>query len=96
MDDTQIGAAIAALRAGSGLHQSEFAVVIGISQVDVSRIEKGNRRLRLTELIKLAEHFGFSIDEFLTGGAPNNSSELYRLRDAVAGIHEVMAKFANR
>lgn len=64
-----IGARLRRLRKDRGLTQSDLACQIGIQQSDLSRIEKGEYRVSLDNLIKILNVFGVQIGEFF-GQAP--------------------------
>lgn len=61
------------------LKQAELAEKIGISTVTLSRYENGEREPRVTELRKMSEIFGCTIDELVgknpTQPLPNISPE---------------------
>lgn len=61
------------------LKQAELAEKIGISTVTLSRYENGEREPRVTELRKMSEIFGCTIDELVgknpTEPLPNVSPE---------------------
>lgn len=64
-----IGARLRRLRKERGLTQSELACQIGIQQSDLSRIEKGEYRVSLDNLIRILNVFDVQIGEFF-GQAP--------------------------
>lgn len=57
--------AIKQYREAAGLKQAELAEKIGISTVTLSRYENDGREPRATDLLKMAELFGCSVDELL-------------------------------
>jgi transcriptional regulator with XRE-family HTH domain len=65
LDLKAIGARIRALR-GATL-QEEFAPKLGISQGQLSKIERGNLAPSLEALLKIAQHFEKSLDWIVTG-----------------------------
>ena len=60
-----IGSRIRQLR--EGMHQEELAAVLGISQGQLSKIERGRLGPSADNLIMLVEQFGKSADWILTG-----------------------------
>lgn len=52
-------------REAAKLKQTELAEKIGISTVTLSRYENGEREPRVTELRKMSELFGCTIDELV-------------------------------
>lgn len=60
-----IGLRIRQLR--EGIHQDELAESLGISQGQLSKIERGNLGPSVDIVIRLAERFGKSADWILTG-----------------------------
>ena len=52
-------------REAAGLKQAEMAEAIGISTMTLSRYESGTREPRATELLKMSELFGCTVDELL-------------------------------
>lgn len=71
--------AIKKFRENAKLKQAELAEKIGISTVTLSRYENGEREPRATELLKMSELFGCTVDELLgknpTQPLPNVSPE---------------------
>lgn len=57
--------AIKKYREAAGLKQAEMAEAIGISTMTLSRYESGTREPRATELLKMSELFGCTVDELL-------------------------------
>ena len=62
----QIGKRIVQLRKQKGYSQEDLAKVLSIPRSSVAQIELGNRNVSVTELIKLSELLGFSMDKFLS------------------------------
>ena len=58
--------AIKKYREAAGLKQAEMAEAIGISTMTLSRYESGTREPRATELLKMSELFGCTVDELLS------------------------------
>lgn len=61
----QIGSRIAKLRKLKGYSQEDLARFLEIPRSSVAQMELGNRNVLVTELIKLSEALGFSLDKFL-------------------------------
>lgn len=57
--------AIKKYREAAGLKQAEMAEAIGISTMTLSRYESSTREPRATELLKMSELFGCTVDELL-------------------------------
>lgn len=69
MDRTlkQFGANVRAAREAKGWTQEVLAQEAGLATVQISRIERGVREIRLTTLIKLRSSLGVSADALLAG-----------------------------
>ncbi|MEJ8303431.1 helix-turn-helix transcriptional regulator [Saccharibacillus sacchari] len=67
-DMTKIGLNIARLRKESGMTQMELADRLGISYQAVSSWERGSTMPDISKLPLLADSFGVSIDDILSGG----------------------------
>jgi transcriptional regulator with XRE-family HTH domain len=65
MDSKKIGSLVKDLREERGILQDGLAGLLGISRSAVVNIENGNRKLSATELIRMAEIFGLSIDQLV-------------------------------
>jgi transcriptional regulator with XRE-family HTH domain len=63
-----IGQRIRAMRGQRGLTQTELADVLGLTQSNVSAMERGDRGVTIHQAVKLAKVLKVSIDEILTGG----------------------------
>lgn len=50
------------LREAKGLSQTQLANELGISQQAYARYEKGDRKPKISTLIKLADYFDVSVD----------------------------------
>ena len=72
-----IGAQLRRLRTERGLTQTELACQIGIQQSDLSRIEKGEYRVSLDNLVKILGVFDVQIGDFF-GQAPARQPALSR------------------
>lgn len=53
------------IRKDNDYNQIEIAKVLGITQVQYSRYETGERLIPITHLIKLAEYYNVSVDYLL-------------------------------
>ncbi len=62
---------IKTLRTKRGISQLELAKKLGISRPSYIAIEQGKRELTLSEAQKLADIFGFDLDEMKSGLVPN-------------------------
>ena len=58
--------AIKQFREARGLKQTELAEKIDISTVTLSRYENGEREPRASELVKMAQLFGCTVDDLLS------------------------------
>lgn len=73
-DDALVGARVREARARSGFNQAQIAAALDIPRSAVSLLEAGERSLASTELARLAQIFGWSVEELLFGhAAPPNS-----------------------
>ena len=57
---------IRAIRVERNLSQKELAEKVGLSQVNVSRYEKGQRKLEIQTAARIAEALGCTVDELIT------------------------------
>lgn len=62
----EVGKRIKKIREASGLNQIQVAKFIGVDQSYISKIENGERQLRLDLLEKLANLFGYSMTNLMT------------------------------
>ena len=62
LTNVEIGKRIIYYRKLKGLSQKELAMILDISRPVLAQIELGNRKISATELIKLANNLGFSLD----------------------------------
>lgn len=99
MENAAIGANIRAYREASGESQKDLANSMRAdgfrtwSQATVWATEAGDRPLRATELIALAEHYGFSLDEFVQVASPIEGISTARIRAALRQI-QILAENA--
>lgn len=57
----QIGAAIKSRRASRGITQSDLEIMTGISQANISRIEKGSRDAGISTYLRIFEALGIDL-----------------------------------
>ncbi|MCB9134265.1 MAG: ImmA/IrrE family metallo-endopeptidase [Anaerolineales bacterium] len=62
---SQLGQRLQMFRKKQGLTQADAASVIGVARTTITAIEKGERRVKASELIKLAEAYGRQISDFV-------------------------------
>lgn len=65
IDLRQLGERLQKARKRQGLTQDDAAKVIDVARTTVTAIEKGERRVKASELLKLAEAYGREISEFV-------------------------------
>jgi Zn-dependent peptidase ImmA (M78 family)/DNA-binding XRE family transcriptional regulator len=65
IDLRALGELLQQARKKCGMTQSDAAKVIDVARTTIVAIEKGERRLKATELIKLARAYGRSVSEFV-------------------------------
>jgi transcriptional regulator with XRE-family HTH domain len=65
MDAKLFGPRLREFREGAGLSQKELAEKMGVRQVTISAWEVGTRGPDLPMLVKLAEFFGVTVNDFL-------------------------------
>jgi DNA-binding XRE family transcriptional regulator len=61
----QFGRNLAEARDWAGLTQTQLGRAVSLSQVDVSRLERGERCPRLDKVVKLAEAVGVQVRDLL-------------------------------
>lgn len=61
-----LGRVLVDLRTERGLSQEAFANVVGVHRAAVGFFERGERDIRFTTLVKLAEGLGMSVPELMT------------------------------
>jgi transcriptional regulator with XRE-family HTH domain len=66
IDWKAVGRRLRELR-GYDVHQVEFARLLGISQGQLSRYEKGKSEIGAEVLLQISQHFGKSMEWLLTG-----------------------------
>ena len=50
------------LRLGAGLNQTDVAALLGMQQNQYSRYERGEREMPMHMFVRLANHYGVSLD----------------------------------
>lgn len=70
-----IGQRLRAIRLAQGLSQEKLADLLGITQSNVSGLERGVRSLTIHQVAKLAAALGVSTDELLLGTSSNGRKQ---------------------
>lgn len=65
IDPYELGARLQEARRARGLTQEDVADRLGVARTTITAMEKGTRRIRPDEIIRLAELYGRSVNEFL-------------------------------
>lgn len=65
IDVHQLGIELQKARKQRGMTQEESAKLIGVARTTITAIEKGERQIRSTELVKLAHAYGRQIGDFV-------------------------------
>ena len=79
----QVGRRIKEMRMAHGVQQSQLAALIGISQTNLSNIERGRTGITLQNLFKIREALQCSMTDFFSdNGSASNGSSL-QITDAV-------------
>ncbi|MFL5962922.1 MAG: helix-turn-helix domain-containing protein [Gaiellaceae bacterium] len=63
----QFGANVRAARLARGWTQEDLAERTGLASVQISRIERGKREIRLTTLVRLVDVLDVGADQLLKG-----------------------------
>lgn len=64
-----------------GMSQTQLAELLGITQSNVSGLERGVRSLTIHQVAKLATALSVSTDELLLGRSPNGSKRDHQIQD---------------
>lgn len=83
LSKADIGARVRTLRDEQGLTQAKLAAAMGLTQSNVSAMERGDRGLTIHQAVKLARILHVTVDELLTGarsGSPTNGRRSYDRR----------------
>ena len=70
VDPRQLGQNLRHARVQRGLRQEDAANTIGVARTTITAIEQGQRRIKIDELIKLAEAYGRSVSDFVRPRPP--------------------------
>lgn len=65
LDYKKIGCEIKIRRIRTGITQTEFAELLGISQTHLSNVESGRVMLSLKTLLKIKRYFACTLDEII-------------------------------
>lgn len=76
-----VGQRLRAVRVAQGMSQTKLAELLGITQSNVSGLERGVRSLTIHQVARLATTLGVSTDELLLGKSPNGSKRAHQVRD---------------
>jgi transcriptional regulator with XRE-family HTH domain len=76
-----VGQRLRAIRLSQGMSQEKLAELLGITQSNVSGLERGVRSLTIHQVAKLAAAMGVSTDELLLGRSPNGSKRDHQIQD---------------
>ena len=74
-----LGHRIRELRRARNMDQSDLAIAVGLTQSQVSKVERGARKLSAEEALKFAQALQVSIEE-LYGHERNDSSDYHHPR----------------
>jgi transcriptional regulator with XRE-family HTH domain len=76
-----VGQRLRALRLSQGMSQEKLAELLGITQSNVSGLERGVRSLTIHQVAKLASALRVSTDELLLGASPNSRKQEHQAQD---------------
>lgn len=65
MDLSQLGQRLQQARKKQGLTQADSAKIIGVARTTIIAIEKGERQIKASELLKLSEAYGLQVSDFV-------------------------------
>lgn len=91
MDDYQrIGTRIRGIRENRGETQERLARLLGVTPEAVGHYERGRSRVSVTDLQRIADHYGVSLSYFLDRDTDNDraAAELKRLADQTERFRE--------
>lgn len=94
LDPRALGAELQKARKRRGLTQAEAAEIIDVARTTMTAIEKGARRIRADELIKLARAYGREVSELVRSRPQIEPFQVqfrgpvHRLKEPEAGIDE--------
>ena len=87
IDPQTLGLRLTEARKARGITQEQAALHLGMSRPTFIALEKGTRRATPEEVVKLAEHYGRSVHEFVRQGPPAVDLEPH-LRAAIGSVSE--------
>ena len=76
-----VGQRLRAVRTAQGMSQEKLARLLGITQSNVSGLERGVRSLTIHQVAKLALTLGVSVDELLLGTGSSSKRGTPEVRD---------------
>lgn len=76
-----VGQRVRALRLAQGMSQTKLADLLGITQSNVSGLERGARSLTIHQVVRLANALGTTTDELLRGVSPNGKDRGTQVQD---------------
>lgn len=79
----QVGRRIKELRMAHGVQQSQLAALIGISQTNLSNIERGRTGITLQNLFKIREALQCSMTDFFSDNDSASNGSSLQITDAV-------------
>jgi transcriptional regulator with XRE-family HTH domain len=87
----EVGARIRALRQARGMTQIDLAEALGITQSNLSAIERGARGLTVHQVVKLAQALRATTDEILapSKAAPQNGRDVLQDRRFLRRLQKV-------
>lgn len=91
MSPRELGAELKKARDKRGLTQKEAAEVIDVARTTITAIEKGERRVKASELIKLARAYGYQIGDFVRQERPKSTDFQPQFRAAYRHREEAIA-----
>jgi Zn-dependent peptidase ImmA (M78 family)/DNA-binding XRE family transcriptional regulator len=77
IDPRELGKELQAARKSRGMTQDEAAQIIAVTRTTITAIEKGERRIKASELMQLAQAYGRQISDFVR---PHPSLNLANIR----------------
>jgi transcriptional regulator with XRE-family HTH domain len=77
----EVGQRLRAIRLAQDMSQVKLAELLGITQSNVSGLERGVRSLTIHQVAKLAKALGVTTDELLLGVASNGQKSEAQIQD---------------
>ncbi|MDY6783694.1 MAG: XRE family transcriptional regulator [Cyanobacteriota bacterium] len=107
IDMSRLGKLLQQARKKCGMTQAEAAKVINAARTTIVAIEKGERRLKATELIKLARAYGRTISDFVhkpqqivqpfevqfRAAYRRNEAEIAKIESTISSLQEFCQKY---